>query len=171
MRACDQSSIFSTGVKFRPDYGILLELHALTLVARSYALLLPFGQLVLQIYIWLCTLLLQLASREVRNLCSRICGRPSLILTVFLATDEITPQLSDYFPLPTGHFKTRQRWARHRRNLSDVIKQIHVYCFWTIGSTFSTLADAILLNVYHTIIHKLKSKIKNELSLSILMRV
>ena len=25
--------------KFRPDYGLLLELHALTLVARSYALL------------------------------------------------------------------------------------------------------------------------------------
>ena len=35
----DQSSIFSTGGKFRPDYGLLLELHALTLVARSYALL------------------------------------------------------------------------------------------------------------------------------------
>ena len=40
MRAHDQSSIFSTGGKFRPDYGLLLELHALTLVARSYALLL-----------------------------------------------------------------------------------------------------------------------------------
>jgi len=40
MHACDQSSIFSTGGKFRPDYGFLLELHALTLVARSYALLL-----------------------------------------------------------------------------------------------------------------------------------
>ena len=39
MRACDQSSIFSTGRKFRSDYGLLLELHALTLVARSYALL------------------------------------------------------------------------------------------------------------------------------------
>ena len=39
MRACDQSSIFSTGGKFHPDYGLLLELHALTLVARSYALL------------------------------------------------------------------------------------------------------------------------------------
>ena len=39
MRARDQSSIFSTGGKFRPDYGLLLELHALTLVARSYALL------------------------------------------------------------------------------------------------------------------------------------
>ena len=26
-------------VKFYPDYGFLLELHALTLVARSYALL------------------------------------------------------------------------------------------------------------------------------------
>ena len=39
MRARDQSSIFSTGRKFRPDYGLLLELHALTLVARSYALL------------------------------------------------------------------------------------------------------------------------------------
>jgi len=40
MRACDQNSIFSTGGKFRPDYGLLLELHVLTLVARSYALLL-----------------------------------------------------------------------------------------------------------------------------------
>ena len=39
MRARDQSSIFSTGGKFRPDYGLLLELHALTLVACSYALL------------------------------------------------------------------------------------------------------------------------------------
>ena len=39
MRARDQSSIFSIDGKFRPDYGLLLELHALTLVARSYALL------------------------------------------------------------------------------------------------------------------------------------
>ena len=39
MRACDQSSIFTTGGKFHPDYGLLLELHALTLVAHSYALL------------------------------------------------------------------------------------------------------------------------------------
>ena len=39
MRAHDQSSIFSTGGKFRPDYGLLLELHTLTQVARSYALL------------------------------------------------------------------------------------------------------------------------------------
>ena len=39
MRARDQSSIFSAGGKFRPDYGLLLELHALTLVACSYALL------------------------------------------------------------------------------------------------------------------------------------
>ena len=39
MWACDQSSIFSTGGKFRSDYGLLLELHAITLVARSYALL------------------------------------------------------------------------------------------------------------------------------------
>ena len=39
MRAHDQCSIFSTGGKFRPDYGLLLELHALTLVAHSYALL------------------------------------------------------------------------------------------------------------------------------------
>ena len=38
-RARDQSSIFSTGGKFRPDYVLLLELHALTLVTRSYALL------------------------------------------------------------------------------------------------------------------------------------
>ena len=39
MRACDQCSIFSTGGKFHPDYGLLLALHALTLVTRSYALL------------------------------------------------------------------------------------------------------------------------------------
>ena len=39
MRARDQSSIFSTGGKFHPDYELLLELHALTLVACSYALL------------------------------------------------------------------------------------------------------------------------------------
>ena len=39
MCAHDQSSIFSTGGKFCPEYGLLLELHALTLVARSYALL------------------------------------------------------------------------------------------------------------------------------------
>ena len=32
MRARDQSSIFSTGRKFRLDYGLLLELHALTLL-------------------------------------------------------------------------------------------------------------------------------------------
>ena len=39
MCARDQSSIFSTGGKFRPDYGLLLELHTLTLVAHSYVLL------------------------------------------------------------------------------------------------------------------------------------
>ena len=39
MRACDQSSIFSTGGKFHPDCGLLLELHAFTLVAHSYTLL------------------------------------------------------------------------------------------------------------------------------------
>jgi len=39
MCAPDQSSIFSTGGKFRSDYGLLLELHTLTLVIRSYALL------------------------------------------------------------------------------------------------------------------------------------
>jgi len=39
MRACNQSTIFSIGGKFCPDYGLLLELHALTLVTRSYALL------------------------------------------------------------------------------------------------------------------------------------
>ena len=48
MRARDQSSIFSTGGKFRPDYGLLLELHALTLVARSYALLVEVDLLLLQ---------------------------------------------------------------------------------------------------------------------------
>ena len=39
MRAHDQCSIFSTGGKFRPDYGLLLELHALTLLGRIYVLL------------------------------------------------------------------------------------------------------------------------------------
>ena len=39
MRASDQSSVFSTGGKFHLDYGLLLELHALTLVAHSCALL------------------------------------------------------------------------------------------------------------------------------------
>ena len=39
MHARDWCSIFSIGGKFRPDYGLLLELHALTLVACSYALL------------------------------------------------------------------------------------------------------------------------------------
>ena len=39
MCECDQSSIFSTGGKFRSEYGLLLELHALTLVACSYVLL------------------------------------------------------------------------------------------------------------------------------------
>ena len=44
MRACDHNSIFSIGGKFRPDYGLVLELHALTLVARSCALLVvPMG--------------------------------------------------------------------------------------------------------------------------------
>ena len=37
MRARDQCSIFSTDGKFHPDYGLLLELHALIPVARSYA--------------------------------------------------------------------------------------------------------------------------------------
>ena len=39
MRARDQCSIFSTVQYFHPDYGLLLELHAVTLVARSYVLL------------------------------------------------------------------------------------------------------------------------------------
>ena len=39
MRARNQSSIFSIGENFCPDYGLVLELHALTVVARSYALL------------------------------------------------------------------------------------------------------------------------------------
>ena len=43
--ARDQSSIFSTGEKFRPDYGLLLELHTLTLVTRSYALLVQLDML------------------------------------------------------------------------------------------------------------------------------
>jgi len=42
MRARDQCSIFSM---VRSDYGLLLELHALTLVARSYVLLL-FGRII-----------------------------------------------------------------------------------------------------------------------------
>ena len=46
MCARDQSSIFSTGRKFCPDYGLLLELHALTLVARSFT----------KLYQWLVTI-------------------------------------------------------------------------------------------------------------------
>ena len=42
MHARDQSSIFSTGGKFRSDYGLLLELHTLTLVTCSYALTLSY---------------------------------------------------------------------------------------------------------------------------------
>ena len=42
MCARDQSSIFSTGGEIPPEYGLLLELHALILVARSYVLLVPF---------------------------------------------------------------------------------------------------------------------------------
>ena len=44
MRARDQCSIFSIGGKFCPDYGLLLELHPLTLVTRSYALLITYMQ-------------------------------------------------------------------------------------------------------------------------------
>ena len=47
MRAHDQSSIFSTGRKFHSDYGLLLELHGLTLVAHSYALLLDLIEVTL----------------------------------------------------------------------------------------------------------------------------
>ena len=47
MHAHDQSSIFSTGRKFRSDYGLLLELHTLTLVACSYALLLDLIEVTL----------------------------------------------------------------------------------------------------------------------------
>ena len=47
MCACDQSSIFSTSGKFCPDYRLLLELHAFTLIAHSYALLLVWSTLLL----------------------------------------------------------------------------------------------------------------------------
>ena len=40
------SFLFSMVQQFRSDYGLLLELHALTLVARSYALLRQFNRLV-----------------------------------------------------------------------------------------------------------------------------
>ena len=40
-RTHDQCSIFSMVQKFFPDYGLLLELHALTLDAHSYLLLIP----------------------------------------------------------------------------------------------------------------------------------
>ena len=51
MRACNQSSIFSTGGKFRHDYGLLLELHALTLVTHSYALLLAYMSLICNMWV------------------------------------------------------------------------------------------------------------------------
>ena len=38
VRACNYIKI-ATGRNFRPEYALLLELHALTLVAHSYALL------------------------------------------------------------------------------------------------------------------------------------
>ena len=44
--------------KFHPDYGLLLELHALTLVARSYALLFPciklYSNMVGQVLVYGC---------------------------------------------------------------------------------------------------------------------
>ena len=46
MCARDQSSIFSTGRKFHSDNGLLLELHAVTLVARSHALLFDYMMVV-----------------------------------------------------------------------------------------------------------------------------
>ena len=49
MRARDQSSIFSIGGKFRPEYGLLLELHTLTLVVHSYALLVSLITIYLKI--------------------------------------------------------------------------------------------------------------------------
>ena len=36
MRVRDQCSIFSIGLKFRPDYGPLLELHTLTRSSRPF---------------------------------------------------------------------------------------------------------------------------------------
>ena len=48
MRARDQCSIFSTSGKFRSDYGLLLEFHGLTLVARFNPLL----DIVTVIYHW-----------------------------------------------------------------------------------------------------------------------
>ena len=43
MHAHDHNSIFSTDGKFHPDYERLLELHALTLVDRSYVLQIETG--------------------------------------------------------------------------------------------------------------------------------
>ena len=57
MRARDQSSIFSTGRKFRPDYGLLLELHALTLVTYSYALLAIPLSCLCEVLLYVCSLL------------------------------------------------------------------------------------------------------------------
>ena len=50
MHTRDQSYIFSTGGKFRTDYGLLLELHTLILVARSYALLMEVNGEALQLH-------------------------------------------------------------------------------------------------------------------------
>ena len=66
MHARDQSSIFSTGGKFRSDYGFLLQLHALTLVACSYALLLQLRRN-LALYLVL--------SQVVSKLQNKICNR------------------------------------------------------------------------------------------------
>ena len=57
MHTRDQSSIFSTGVKFHPDYGLLLELHALTLlVACSYVLLKQVFKHINTYIVWVCVL-------------------------------------------------------------------------------------------------------------------
>ena len=67
MHARDQSSIFSTGRKFRSDYGLLLQLHALTLVACSYALLLQLYGENLASY--------PVLSQAVSNVQNKICNR------------------------------------------------------------------------------------------------
>ena len=101
MRARYQSSIFSTGGKFCPDYGLLLELHALTLVARSYALLSEAIESPLQI----CKLACILA-------CTKLV--PSFKLTPFsincawraktqISSSNCTYHLSDQWPASCKH--------------------------------------------------------------------
>ena len=82
MHARDQSSIFSTGRKFHSDYGLLLQLHALTPVARSYALLLQLRRNLASNLV---------LSQVVSKLQNKICNRkPRLKAILGVAREQLT---------------------------------------------------------------------------------